>query len=620
MPPMNVLSLTDLALSVDDRVLFSDVSLGLDEGGHVGVVGRNGSGKTSLLDVIAGRRVPDNGHVSIKSGLEVGYLSQRISYEEGSSVEDFLYQAPCRATQVLHAYNQAIERGDDKDYERLLAIIEKEDSWSVRTSYAAWLDRLGLPSSILTRSMASLSGGEQRKAAIARLFALKPDIMLLDEPTNHLDIRTVEALEDEIGSTSASVIMVTHDRYILEEVCDMIWEVEDGRIYRHPGSFDVYLSRRAERHAMLQKEQDRMASILRRELVWLSRAPKARTGKDKNRKERIESMLGQVRDVSEKPQTAFSSLERRLGKSILEINDVGAAYDGRWLFKGFNYEFKKGDRIGVIGDNGSGKSTLLDLVAGSREPDAGSIERGVNTFIGYHDQLSRTLPPSKSTLDFISDIGTRILFAGNEVSPERLLELFGFARPRQRLPISVLSGGEKRRLQLVSVLVTNPNFLVLDEPTNDLDIATIENLEDYLASFPGCVLTVSHDRAFLDVTCTSLFLIKDGAVHNLPTTYSSWKKEEAAATKEQAPSQKPRQDTRQREAKKGLSWKEQRELESLETEIEELEEEKAQLETSFSDSSPSALATLPERTRRYEEVSRLIDEKSGRYFSLAERM
>ena len=614
---MNVLSIQNIAKTVDDRPLFTEVTLGLDAGEHVGIVGRNGAGKTTFLKVLRGIVHQDEGTIAMAGGSNMVTLEQNVTYSPSATIRDFLYEADHPSTRLLCEYHEALESGDERLSQRLQAEIDSLDLWNLENDFKTHLTRFGMKYDI-NHEMKTLSGGELKKVAIARMFTLRPTIMLLDEPTNHLDIRTIELLEKDLQNSSAAVIIVTHDRYILNSVCTTIWELDGGRFYRHPGNYEAYLERRAERIQMLQKEQDRLASILRRELVWLARGPQARTGKDKNRKERIETMLSQVRNVQDARQTSFSSLERRLGKKILELKHVSRSFDGRTLFEDFSYSFKKGDRIGVVADNGMGKSTLLDIVAGVIEPDSGMIDRGVNTHIAYYDQLGRTLPMDKSALDFLEDISSRVLFCGGEISAERLLELFGFSRAKMRTLMSVYSGGERRRVYLISRLMENPNFLILDEPTNDLDIPTMENLEEYIASFPGCCLIVSHDRAFLNCTCTSLFVIQDGKVLDIPTTYAQWKEGADARPRDQAT---PKTDTAQRPRReqKGLTFKEQREFETMEAEIEEMEQEKVRLEAGFTDIGETADGTLAQRTRRYEELVRLIDEKTERYFVLAEK-
>lgn len=614
---MNVLSIQNIAKTVDDRPLFNEVTLGLDAGEKVGIVGRNGAGKTTFLKVLRGLVHQDEGTIAMAGGSNMVTLEQNVTYSPSATIRDFLYESDHPSTRLLCEYHEALESGDERLSQRLQAEIDSLNLWNLENDFKTYLTRFGMKYDI-NHEMKTLSGGELKKVAIARMFTLRPTIMLLDEPTNHLDIRTIELLEKDLQNSSAAVIIVTHDRYILNNVCTTIWELDGGRFYRHPGNYEAYLERRAERIQMLQKEQDRLASILRRELVWLARGPQARTGKDKNRKERIETMLSQVRNVQDARQTSFSSLERRLGKKILDLKHVSRSFDGRTLFEDFSYSFKKGDRIGVVADNGMGKSTLLDIVAGVIEPDSGMIDRGVNTHIAYYDQLGRTLPMDKSALDFLEDISSRVLFCGGEISAERLLELFGFSRAKMRTLMSVYSGGERRRVYLISRLMENPNFLILDEPTNDLDIPTMENLEEYIASFPGCCLIVSHDRAFLNCTCTSLFVIQDGKVLDIPTTYTQWKEGADARLRDQAT---PKTDTvqRPRREQKGLTFKEQREFETIEAEIEEMEQEKVRLEVGFTDIGETADGTLVQRTRRYEELVRLIDEKTERYFILAEK-
>ena len=615
---MNVLSVENLSKTVDDKPLFENVTLGLEEGEKAGIVGVNGAGKTSFIHTLTGLLHPDEGRISISSSAFMETLEQNVTSQEDATIGSFLYESGCWKIRLLNDYNAAVERGDVRMYQHLMGEIEKHDLWNIGNDYKARLTQFGLRLPLET-PMKALSGGERKKAAIARLFALNPGIMLLDEPTNHLDIKTIELLESELRNSSAAVIIVTHDRYILNSVCTTIWELDRGTFYRHPGNYEAYLERRAERISMMQKEQDRLASILRRELVWLERGPQARTGKDKNRKERIENMLASVRNVQDAEQTGFSSLDRRLGKTILEIDNISKSYDGRCLFRNFSYSFKKGDKIGIVGDNGCGKSTFLDIIAGLEAPDEGKTVKGVNTYFAYYDQLSRTLDTKKSAIEFIEELGSRINFAGTEMSAQQLLELFGFSREKSRTSLSVFSGGEKRRIYLISKIVQNPNFLILDEPTNDLDIKTMENLEEYISAFSGCTLIVSHDRAFLNCTCTSLFVFDNSRILNIPTTYSQWKKNNDPP-QTQVRSEAKKAEEKPRREKKGLSFKEQKEFDSLEEEITRLEEYKGKLEASFSTVQTTEDGTLQERNEKYNRLCEEIEEKTQRYFFLAEKM
>ena len=575
---MNVLSVENLSKTVDDKPLFENVTLGLEEGEKAGIVGVNGAGKTSFIHTLTGLLHPDEGRISISSSAFMETLEQNVTSQEDATIGSFLYESGCWKIHLLNDYNAAVERGDVRTYQQLMGEIEKHDLWDIGNDYKARLTQFGLRLPLET-PMKALSGGERKNA----------------------------------------VIIVTHDRYILNSVCTTIWELDRGTFYRHPGNYEAYLERRAERISMMQKEQDRLASILRRELVWLERGPQARTGKDKNRKERIENMLASVRNVQDAEQTCFSSLDRRLGKTILEIDNISKSYDGRCLFRNFSYSFKKGDKIGIVGDNGCGKSTFLDIIAGLETPDEGKAVKGVNTYFAYYDQLSRTLDTKKSAIEFIEELGSRINFAGTEMSAQQLLELFGFSREKSRTSLSVFSGGEKRRIYLISKIVQNPNFLILDEPTNDLDIKTMENLEEYISAFSGCTLIVSHDRAFLNCTCTSLFVFDNSRILNIPTTYSQWKKNNDTP-QAQVRSETRKAEEKPRREKKGLSFKEQKEFDSLEDEITRLEEYKEKLEASFSTVQTTEDGTLQERNEKYARVCEEIEEKTQRYFFLAEKI
>ena len=606
---------------MNDEPLFEKVSLGLEEGEKAGIVGRNGAGKSTFLRCIIGSMVPDEGNVSMKKDINPVMLEQNVTYPEGTTLASFLYLQKGEKLRILSDYQKAIESGDEKEYTRLSEIIEKNDLWDIERSYKAILTDLGEKIDENTL-MANLSGGQQKKAAIARALALKPGLLLLDEPTNHLDIKTIEYLETWIKNTECGVIIVTHDRHILNECCSSIWELDRKHFYRHPGSFSAYLERKEERLRMDEKEQERLRAILRRELEWLKRGPKARTGKDKNRKDRIAEMLDKEHKVREDEPREFSSAERRLGKKILEIDNISKSFDGKHLFSGFTFSFVKGMKIGLIGDNGCGKSTLLDILSGRLEPDSGYIDKGQNTVFGYYDQLGRNLESAKTMLEYTEDIGDRIVLGnGTIVSASRFLELFGFPVSMQRTPISMLSGGERRRLYLITRLASNPNFLLFDEPTNDLDIDTMERLEEYISSFPGCAIISSHDRTFLDMTTDMTFVIENGKITLFPGSFTEWKEgqDEKKAAAEEKPEEKNVSDTRRQREKKGLTYREAKEKEAIEAEISELETLIKNLEDSFATAAATPLGTLEERSRKYEEAKTLLDEKTERWLELEEK-
>ena len=619
---MNILSIENLEKTLKDEPLFENVTLGLESGEKVGIVGKNGCGKSTFLKTISGVITPDEGKISLRSGTNMVMLEQNVTYPEGCTVMDYLYLSKDKNIETLKEYHIALENGDERVYTALGEKIEKENLWDIERSFLASITDMGEDFSPESR-MDSLSGGEQKKVAIARAFALRPGLLLLDEPTNHLDIKSVEYIESWIKATSISVIIVTHDRHILNECCSTIWELDRKHFYRHPGSFSSYLERKEERIVMNEKEQQRLQTILRRELKWLMRGPQARTGKDKNRKDRIEEMQSSLEKVRDDKMTEFSSLERRLGKKILDLTNVSKSYDDRTLFSDFTFSFTKGMKIGLVGDNGSGKSTLLDILDGRILPDSGTVDKGVNTVFGYYDQLGRNLESKKTVLDYALDYGERVRYSkGEDVTTARFLEIFGFPSSMHRTPIELLSGGERRRLYLITRLISNPNFLLLDEPTNDIDIETMENLEEYISSFPGCAVISSHDRTFLDCTVDMLFVIENEKVTLFPGNYTQWKeeKERIEAEKKSAEIVKEKEKTeRHNREKKGLSYKEEREKEQLEKEIEEIEAIIGKLEESFVTAEKTELGTLQERTKLYEDNKILLDEKTERWLELEEK-
>ena len=614
---VNILSIENLEKTVKDNPLFEHVTLGLDEGEKVGIVGKNGEGKSTFLYTLIGKITPDEGKVSLRNGTRVALLEQRVTYKEGATISSYLYEASDSNIEILNKYKKAIEEGNNKESIALGEIIERDNLWDIERAYMASLTDMG-ESFTGKEKMESLSGGERKKVALSRVFALKANLVLFDEPTNHLDIESVEYLEKWIKNTPATFIIVTHDRHIPSSVCSTIWELDKRHFYRHPGSFTEYLERKEERLVMAEKEQARLKTILRREMVWLMRGPQARTGKDKGRKDRIIDMQSQIKKIRDEKMTEFSSLERRLGKKILDINNIGAKYGDRVLFKDFTYSFTKGIKIGLIGKNGSGKSTLLDILSGLREPDWGSVDIGVNTVFGYYDQMGRELVENKTALEYAEKFGNRVRYTnGEDVSASRFLELFGFPIESQRTPISLLSGGERRRLYLITKLISNPNFLLFDEPTNDLDIPTMENLEDYISSFPGCAIISSHDRTFLDCSVDFLFVIENERITLFPGNYTEYREKKDEEEKEREVEKK--KDSRKPREKKGLTFKENKEKESLEEEIATLEKEIKALEDSFSTAEDTELGTLKERTKKYEEKKITLDEKTERWLELEEK-
>ena len=607
---MNALSVYNVSKSVKDENLFSNVSFGLEAGEHIGIIGKNGTGKTTFLKLIAGQLEPDEGSITKNNSMRLAFLEQDVRFTDGCTLSGFLRLSEDPLVRLLVRY----EEGEHT----LLDRISELGIWDIEDRYRRYLNELGVTAE-LSAKMEILSGGMQKKAAIARILAIEPNILLLDEPTNHLDIPAIEWLENHLNSSQIfTVILVTHDRYFLDSICSRIMEIDRHKAYFYEGGYTQFLEGREQRINALQKEQDRLATILRRELEWLHRGPKARTGKDSGRKQRIEEMLGQ-QTRAEDESRAFSSISRRMGKKILNLKGVSVSRGNRVILSDFNLEFVKGQRFGVIGENGSGKSTLLEVLTGNLAPDSGEVDTGINTVFGYYDQMSMHLPLDKTPLEYLSEIGEQIVLSADYVvTPARFLELFGFPSSFHRLPIRVLSGGERRRLYLLSTIVRNPNFLVLDEPTNDLDIDTLRRLEQYILDFNGCVISVSHDRAFLDRTCTELIVMPQA--RRFEGTYSDYHQEQLNTKNNSLKTVETKQNTKverkSENQKKDLSFKEQREFEQLTQAIEDLETQKQELEDFFSSGQVDSDGS---RQKRYKEVTENLDSSYLRWEELAER-
>lgn len=618
---MNVLSIENISITLNDEPLFSNVTFGLEEKEHIGLIGKNGTGKSTLLKILDGKLTPDTGKVSMANSAEIMMLNQIVEFDKDDTVYDYMHKGEGTRFEQLRQYYKLLEdaiNNEDK-IAKLTEQLDKDNTWNIESDFLSILGELGLEN-LQDRKMSTLSGGQRKKVSIARVLCANPSILLLDEPTNHLDIETIEWLQKYLANSQMTIIVVTHDRYFLNSVCTKILELEGSNIYIHPGNYNEYIERKATRLEAMQKEQDRLSTILRRELQWLQRGCKARTGKDNNRKARIEQMQSEQKSVAEVNQNKFTSNSRRLGKKILDVKHIAKGYSDKFLFQDFTFSFTKGMKIGIIGSNGSGKSTLLDVLTSHIPCDQGTIDTGINTVFGYYDQMGRNLNSNKTVLEYIEDIAQRIVIApGQELSASQFLETFSFPVKLHRLPISTLSGGQRRRLYLISRLVKNPNFLVLDEPTNDLDVDTMENLEQYVEDFEGCSIVVSHDRAFLDHTCDQLFIIEDSTIKMFSGNYTDYKNEVESISVEEKKKTQTKQQYRQPSKKKGLTFKEKKEYEELTIKVDEIGELITKLEESFADINPTELGTLDERNRMYQEQKLLLEEVEERWLELAEK-
>jgi ATP-binding cassette subfamily F protein uup len=619
---VNLITLDGVSKTLGDALLFEGVCTGVDSGERIGFVGRNGRGKSTFLRILLGSMEPDSGVLARKRDLTVSILEQRPSFSPGESLADFLLGGDSTLSGLLRDRRLLEEapEGKARAFDRLDSAIEAAGGHDFQRAYMSLCTELGLddPSAL----MSEMSGGMVKKAAVARALAPKAELLLLDEPTNHLDIDAIEWLERRLLQHSGGFILVTHDRWFLDAACSSIMEIDRKALYKYTGSYSDYLERRIERAANLEKAESRRLTVLKRELVWLNRGARARATKSERRKDSIRDLQAQAL-LRETGMEGFSSTARRLGKKILVLKNVSKTYGGKNVLAPFSRDFKAGERVGLVGPNGSGKTTFLDIVAGRVESDTGKVERGENTHFAYFDQTAASIDPGLTLLGYIRQKAERISMAdGSVLNPEQLLERFLFPRAVQDSPLSRLSGGELRRAQLVRLLADSPNFLLLDEPTNDLDIDTIELLEDYLSDFPGCVLAVSHDRAFLDRLADSL-LVLDGS--GLAKEYVG-RFADYRAFSSDLPEAIPRKrkdvtavsaDPQSRE-RKGLSFSERRELAGILDEIAGLEEEKAALEALFSSPTPAA-DEIERSNRRYAELINLIEDRTTRWEWLESR-
>ncbi len=648
---MNLVSIDSLSKTLKDAPLFEGLSLGIDSDDRIGLIGRNGCGKSSFLKLLTGELLPDSGTIARARGLRIAVLEQSPAFGEGDAIRDFLFAGNAPEMALVREYEEALEsahagKGAEKRLAELTHRMEEGGGFELEHRFASVLTELGIDD--LSLPMASLSGGMAKKAAIARCLAPAADLVLLDEPTNHLDVETIEWLERRLSGAGFAFILVTHDRYFLQAVCNGILEIDGRRVRSFPGSYSTFLKRKEERIQAADAAEARRRNILRDELEWLERGPQARSGKSRSRIQRIEAMVG---DEPEKARTmeGFSAATTRLGRKVLELEAVAKSYGDKPVIEPFTRVFTKGEKIGVIGPNGSGKTTILGILDGRLEPSSGRIERGQNTSFKSFTQDASGIDRGLTVLEYMKRAGERILLPdGVSISAEQFLERFLFPRSMHPQTLSFLSGGEIRRLQLIRLLAEAGNFLLLDEPTNDLDTDTIGLLEDFLESYPGCALVVSHDRSFLDRVVDSLLVLDgSGSIREYPGNYSDFRQAvpsgyavrgaEPAARRAETNRAASKPDGRAPEgrspanargagqaadakAEKGkkLSFKEQREFDAILDEIDALERERAALEAGFSLAGRDAKAMGIEAAR-YAELAVLIEEKTKRWEELAER-
>jgi ABC transport system ATP-binding/permease protein len=632
---MNILSVENLSKQYRSSPLFESVTFGLDEADRVGVIGMNGSGKSTLLRLIAGVEVPDSGRVVTAKNRTIAYLPQNPAFVETDSVLDTVFPPESDVMRLVHDYERACEdlaRQETSDVlERISDLthrLELAGGWDFEANARAVLTRLGIADT--RASMGALSGGQRKRVALARALVARSDLLILDEPTNHLDADTIAWLEAYLAKFSGALLLVTHDRYFLDRVTTRMLDIDRGTVQIFAGNFSRFVEQKAEQEALRAVEEQKRQSMIRREVAWLRRGAQARSTKAKARVQRAEALITQPAERA-RAELDIALGSSRLGKKILELHAVSKSYGATPVLDGFTYTVKRDDRIGIVGPNGAGKTTLLEIIAGRVEPDSGRVERGQTVVIGYCDQESRALDDEKRVVDYVRDVAEYVETAdGSRITASQMLEKFLFPSEAQYAPISRLSGGERRRLYLLRVLMGAPNVLVLDEPTNDLDIPTLATLEEYLDSFPGCLVVASHDRYFLDNTVDHVFRFEGGGVvRAYPGNFSAaeeMREREAPTTDRAAPVGGPADATpkaaesRAAGAQSGprkLTFNERRELDALESRIDAAERRKAviQAEMSVSGSDAAVVHSLYCELQALDEA---LDRDLARWAELAE--
>lgn len=576
---MNYLSVDTLSKSFGERVLFSEISFGIAQGQKTALVGINGAGKSTLMKIIMGEEIADAGQVVINQEIKMAYVHQNPVFAGEKSIYQTIFDDPDNEIiQVIHEYQALMlkaEGGEDNS-EALQPVFEKMDrlqAWDFEYQINEVLGKLGLHDTGL--QVSALSGGQRKRVAIARAILHFPDLLLLDEPTNHLDLETIEWLEEYLSNSNLSLLMVTHDRYFLDKVTNNILELENGELYRYAGNYSYFLEKKAERKANQATEQEKAKSLYKKELDWIRRQPKARGTKAKYRVEAFNDTKEKAFKKQEERDISLEVTAQRLGKKIVEIEKINKSYGDLKLIEDFSYTFKKGDKVGIVGPNGAGKTTFLNMLIGKNDPDKGSVTIGQTTAFGYYKQEEDSFDETLRLIDIVKEVAEVVTVAGGAtITVSQFLTQFGFPPKQQHTHIAKLSGGERRRLQLLLILVKSPNFLILDEPTNDLDIVTLNTLEEFLDVFPGCLVIVSHDRYFMDRLVDHLFVFEgDGQISDFPGNYTDLREKQKAA-KAEAPKQvaekKPAASKTTEKENTKASYKEKKEFEEISASLEQL--------------------------------------------------
>ena len=618
---MNYLTVENISKSYGELDLFSNLSFSIHKDDKIAFVAKNGSGKTSILNILSGADSPDSGQIVKRNGLRISFLSQSPQFDTNQTINDTIFSSDSPQLQIIEKYENALLNPNDTEaYQKAFEQMDIHNAWEFELQFKQILSQLKLND--LQQQIENLSGGQIKRLALAQALISDPDLLVLDEPTNHLDLEMIEWLEHYFAKSQMTLFMVTHDRYFLERVCNEIIELDHGKLYSYKGNYSYYLENKQARITQEQVETGKAKQLFKKELEWMRKQPKARTTKSKSRIDDFAAIKKRAHQRRKDHSIQLEINMERLGSKIVELHKISKSFDDKIILKGFDYVFKRGERIGIIGKNGTGKSTFLNMLTKSILPDGGKVVVGDTVKFGYYTQGGIQIKPQQKVIEVIKEFGEYIPLAkGRQISAKQLLERFLFDGKKQHDYVEKLSGGEKKRLYLCTVLIQNPNFLILDEPTNDLDIVTLNILEEFLLDFPGCLLVVSHDRYFMDKIVDHLFVFKgEGIVQDFPGNYSDYREYEIS----KPPVEKSTNTSSYSEAKEDknkatkLTYNEQKEYKNLESKIRALELDKKALEAKFNDSSLTQ-ETINELSQELQTIIETLEEKELRWFELAEK-
>lgn len=617
---MNYLSVENISKAYGEKVLFSDISFGINKDQKIAFVAKNGSGKTSILNIVAGIDESDTGQVVSRKGIDIAYLSQADNHNPDLTIEETIFATDNKVLSIIKQYEKAVANPDNVDaFQEAFELMEQHNAWDFETQYKQILSKLKLDN--LQLKVGKLSGGQKKRLALAIVLIKKPDLLILDEPTNHLDLEMIEWLEAFFAKEKITLFMVTHDRYFLERVCNEIIELDNGKLYKYKGNYSYYLQNKEERLALEATNLGKAKSLFKKELDWMRRQPKARTTKSKSRIDDFFEIKKKAKQRRNDHEVQLEINMERLGSKIIELHKMRKSFDDKVILDGFDYVFKRGERIGIIGKNGTGKSSFLNMLTGAIPLDGGKVIIGETVKFGYYTQKGIEIKEGQKVIEVIKEFGEYIpLTKGRKISAGQLLERFLFDRKKQHDFVEKLSGGEQKRLYLCAVLIQNPNFLILDEPTNDLDVVTLNVLENFLLDYPGNLMVVSHDRYFMDKIVDNLFVFRgEGQIDNFPGNYSDFRAYEDSKPKE---AKEPKKEvvTPVKTVKKGvLSYNEKREWGLLEKDIERLQKKKTDIETKFMNAEFSP-EEINDKSKELQETIESLEEKEERWFELSMKL